>query len=212
MGNISSNYKMNSLRLQIGLLYSLLAFVNIVFFSVMIFENQSDLLVRSFQLQSENLANTILSDIGSTIINPDDKDEISLFTERINNYEATSYRIFSAQGEIFYQFPQNSNPFKEFDSRLQDNLSDLNSSDAGSIFKSRYKLELNENDFSLILTLPINIRGKKDSFLQAIVIFSGLQSRLNQIYVFMVIAVIWGIIFHFLFGIYVYKAIFNRLN
>jgi phosphoserine phosphatase RsbU/P len=203
---------MNSLRLQIGLLYSLLAFVNIVFFSVMIFENQSDLLVRSFQLQSENLANTILSDIGNTVIDLEDRDGISLFTERINNYEASSFRIFSSLGEVYYKIPQDTDPFKEFDSHLQDNLRDLNSSDSSSIFKSRYKLELNEIDFSLVLTLPINIKGKQNTYLQAIVVFSGLQDRLNQIYIFMSIAVIWGIIFHFLFGIYVYKTIFNRLN
>lgn len=212
MRNTSSKYKKNSLRMQIGLLYTLLAFVNIVFFSVMIFENQSDLLIQSFQLQSENLANTVISDLSSTVIDLDNEEETTLFSQRIGNYEAATFRIFSYQGDILFSGLDPDHYFPNLEEWISNNLSDLNPSDQSSIFKSRYKLELNENDFSLLLTLPIRTKNSKNSFLQAIIIFSGLQERLSQIYIFMGIATGWGIVFHLLFGIFVYRSIFRRLN
>jgi len=53
----------SSLRLQIGLLYLLLSIINIIYFSVMIFENQMDLLIENFKFQSESTAKQISEEL-----------------------------------------------------------------------------------------------------------------------------------------------------
>ncbi len=90
----------NSLRFKIGLFYSLLALLNIIFFTVMIFENQSDLLLKNFQFQSENLANTILTDISSIGLSGKEDESYELFRKTLKLYEIENFVIFNSEGTI----------------------------------------------------------------------------------------------------------------
>ncbi|MCU0825390.1 MAG: hypothetical protein MUF77_12200, partial [Leptospira sp.] len=90
----------NSLRFKIGLFYSLLALLNIIFFTVMIFENQSDLLLKNFQFQSENLANTILTDISSIGLSGKEDESFELFRKTLKLYEIENFVIFNSEGTI----------------------------------------------------------------------------------------------------------------
>ncbi|WCL47997.1 SpoIIE family protein phosphatase [Leptospira sp. GIMC2001] len=205
--------KGSSLRIQIGLLYTILAFVNIVFFSVMIFENQSDLLVRSFKFQSENLANTVQNDLSNAQIRIQKNTEQSAIIDRLRLYEIDNFRIYDKKGTEVYRYPNEINYIQKIEpNELQLKIQSVGIGDSGSIFKSRYNLELNQNDFSVSAFIPFIDADKSELYLETDVKLSGIQERLNQIYVFMALATSWGILFHVLFAIFVYRVIFKRLE
>lgn len=211
--SVPNQLNSKSLRVQIGLLYSLLAFVNIVFFSVMIFENQSDLLVNSFQLQSENLANRLLTELEMLQIDGDDVRNQTKLIDRLKLYDVNALRILDASGVVILQSPRDA---LESDFSIKATIEELQSElgrvESKSIFQSRYRLELNEENFSILLSLPFVDNKNQDYILQLVVYLSGIQDRLDQIYIFMAIATSWGIIFHVLFAIFLYRAIFRRLE
>lgn len=211
--SVSNQLNSKSLRVQIGLLYSLLAFVNIVFFSVMIFENQSDLLVNSFQLQSENLANRLLIELQQLKLKGEELRSESKLIERLKLYDVNALRVLDASGNTIVRSP-NTYPESDFyiKSTVEELQTELGISAEKTIFQSRYRLELNEENFSILLSLPFVDTEKQEYILQLVIYLSGIQDRLNQIYLFMAIATSWGVIFHILFAIFVYKVIFRRLE
>lgn len=91
-----------SLRLQIGILYSFLALVNILFFSVMIFENQTELLVKNFKYQSENFVTSVMTDLNSKKISKADETNLKSLKENLFYLEIFQFRIFDKNGEIWY--------------------------------------------------------------------------------------------------------------
>jgi len=205
--------KNTSLRLQIGLLYTILAFVNIVFFSVMIFENQSDLLIRSFKFQSENLVNLIQNDLNVTPFTIKNQEEQELFRKKLKLYEIENFKIYNSKAEILTQYPVDTNKSSTIDtSKILEKINEVGILESGSIFKSRYKLELNEKNFSVLALIPFTVQSRTEYYLETQITLNSIQDRLKQIYIFMAIATTWGIIFHILFAIYVYKIIFQRLG
>ncbi len=201
------------MRIQIGLLYTILAFVNIVFFSVMIFENQSDLLVRSFKFQSENLVHLIQNELIAVSFDEKNSKDWENFRNRLKLYEINSYTIYDAKGKMIHQFPEKNQTLNAFDQKkIISKISEVGVIGTGSLFKSKYKLELNQDDFSVWALIPFTTKSNKETYLETKITLSSIQDRLNQIYIFMAVATIWGIIFHILFAIFVYRVIFKRLG
>jgi sigma-B regulation protein RsbU (phosphoserine phosphatase) len=213
--NQQSNHilKNSSLRIQIGLLYTILAFVNIVFFSVMIFENQSDLLVRSFKFQSENLVHLIQNELIAVSFDEKKTQDWENFRNRLKLYEINSYTIYDSNGKIINQYPE-TNPIllPTEQKKIISKISEVGMSGSGSLFKSRYKLELNQEDFSVWALIPFTNKSNRESYLETRITLSSIQDRLNQIYIFMAVATTWGIVFHILFAIFIYRVIFQRLG
>ena len=128
-----------SLRLQIGILYSFLALVNILFFSVMIFENQTELLVKNFKFQSENFVNAVLKDLQSEKIPKNDEAILKKLNERLKLQEIFQFKIFDINGVVWY----NENGIVNGDIIEEDIKKKAKEiSDTSSVFASKYKLEL----------------------------------------------------------------------
>jgi len=60
-----------SLQVKIGILYVILALVNLLFFSVLIYENQTELLVKNFNFQSVNFVLQVMDDLKDITISRD---------------------------------------------------------------------------------------------------------------------------------------------
>jgi len=206
------------LRVQIGILYALLAFVNIVFFSILIFENQSDLLTRAFQLQSENIANSLYEDLALLKKEGNGKINLERLKERLGFYEIYMYRFLNSEGE---ELEQNLLEFSDRESQPRGNfpqgeklksiLEEINPESSNVFFQGRYNIDLDESDFSLTLTIPVSDIDRT-MYLQARLYLKGLSERLERIYYFIFLTVGWGIIFHILFALYVYRVIFIRMG
>lgn len=179
----------------------------------MIFENQTDLLVQSFQLQSENLANRLLQDFEEPIPEPQSDTARENLLTKLRFYEAAGMRVLSKEGEVILQSPATLDP-EMFQTKktIEEKIQELNLVSANSVFETKYDLDLLEEDFSIVITLPIRTESGNVYLLQAKILLSGIQERLRQIYIFMGIATSWGIIFHILFAIFVYRVIFYRLH
>ncbi|TGK83719.1 HAMP domain-containing protein [Leptospira montravelensis] len=202
----------NSLRFKIGLFYSLLALLNIIFFTVMIFENQSDLLLKNFQFQSENLANTILADIQTIGLTGARDENFEVFRKTLKLYEINKFTIFDSNGKTVLSEPELGPDKKVITESVLKKTKEVSSDKEGNLFKARYSLDLNESDFTVDFLLPIRLSNNEEVFLYTHFNISSIQDRLKQLYIQVGYAVLWGVVFHIIFAILVYRAIFKRVG
>lgn len=178
----------------------------------MIFENQSDLLLKNFQFQSENLANTILADIQSIGLSGAKDESFEVFRKTLKLYEITKFSIFDPEGKIILSEPESGAGSKEIAEDVLKKTKEVSSDKEGNLFKARYSLDLNESDFTVNFLLPIRLSDSKEVFLFTHFNISTIQDRLKQLYIQVGYAVLWGIVFHIIFAILVYRAIFKRVG
>jgi len=205
------------MRVQIGLLYTLLALINIVFFSVMIFENQTDLLIVNFKFHSENLVKTIATDLEKLKISRQKDAAFNEFNSTLGLNNVKEYLIFDNNGAIWHKVPENSKAIPEnkkkpgfVEPEIKRKTLELGTNT--SLFRTSYYRELNEDDFSVILILPVMGFEGKDLYLYTEISIRAIKKRLNELYFQIGLSVVWGIIFHILFGIFVYRIIFQRVG
>ncbi|HMV45341.1 MAG TPA: SpoIIE family protein phosphatase, partial [Leptospiraceae bacterium] len=200
-----------SLRLQIGILYSFLALVNILFFSVMIFENQTELLVKNFKYQSENFVASVMTDLNSKRVIKADDSSIKALKENLFYVEIYQFRIFDITGEVWYN-EKGIVSNEKADEDLIKKAKEI--SDTTSVFASKYKLELNKEDFTIKFLIPLVAEPEEAGpiFLSTQLSIKTMQERLTKLYYQIAIAFIWGLISHILFGIYIYRVIFTRVS
>lgn len=79
----------------------------------MIFENQSDLLLKNFQFQSENLANTILADIQTIGLSGERDESFEVFRKTLKLYEINKFTIFDVDGKNVLSEPESGPDVKE---------------------------------------------------------------------------------------------------
>lgn len=178
----------------------------------MIFENQSDLLLKNFQFQSENLANTILADIQTIGLSGERDESFEVFRKTLKLYEINKFTIFDVDGKIVLSEPESGPGVKEITESVLKKTKEVSSDKEGNLFKARYSLDLNESDFTVDFLLPIRLSDNKEVFLFTHFNISSIQDRLKQLYIQVGYAVLWGIVFHIIFAILVYRAIFKRVG
>ncbi len=204
----SKELRKKSLLLQIGVFYTILTLLNITFFSAMILENQTDLLLINFKYQSEDLAKTVLGQLGSIKITKDKDTNFKILQNSLKAYQLKSYQVYDIKGEIWHYYPLDKKVYNVTEAVISKSK-DFNNRQ--SLFRSRYLIELNEKDFSLELILPLEGSGS-NIFLIAQLNIKTIQDRLISIYYQVAGAVIWGIIFHALFGVFIFRVIFRRIE
>ena len=203
----------NSLALKIGLAYVVLTLINLIFFSVMIIENQTDLLVTSFKHQSDSLAKRAASLFSRLEIGPSPNHPgYKKLQDSLGTYDLNWYKVIDAKANIWHEYPKQKEKLlkerrEEFTKKIRKKLSSLSS--RASLFQTRYLIELQKKDFSMELLLPL---GKKGSaFLFASLNLKTMQDRLHLVYYQVLLAVVWGIVFHFLFALFLIRIIFRRI-
>ncbi|MEQ9365176.1 MAG: HAMP domain-containing protein, partial [Leptospirales bacterium] len=205
------------LTVRIGVFYTLLAVINIIFFSIMIFENQTDLLQNNFRYHSESIVRTVLGDLQELTIRRAADENLEELKRSLAHVDIRSFLIFDRAGELWHS-PGAENADQDpgataVDSALRARADELANQEL--VFRARYTLVLNEDDFSVDLLLPLRglgERGPEKIFLSAVLSVRDMQERLNALYYQVAVAVLWGVVFHVLFAIFVYRLIFRRLN
>ena len=204
----------NSLALKIGLAYVILTVVNLIFFSVMIIENQTDLLITNFKHQSDNLAKSAAGLLSGLKIGPSPNDPgYKELHRNLQTYDLNWYKVFDANGVIWHEYSRikqstKGKKGKKVEQKMLQKLEQLSSQ--ASLFQARYLVELQKEDFSIELLLPL---GKNNRvFLSASLNLKSMQSRLYLVYYQVLGAVVWGIVFHFLFALFLIRIIFRRVS
>ncbi len=207
-----------SLRVQIGILYALLALLNILFFSVLIFENQTELLVKNFNYQSVNYVISVMEDLKDKTITRERDASIQKLADSLKFHEINTFDIFDTEGTIVHSIFLNEVGEAQHDDQKENTKvpeeifkKGKELVDTNAFFTSKYKLELNEKDFSIRIWIPITSK-EQTFFLYSQLSIRSIQDRLNKLYFQIAIAFIWGMLTHTLFGIYINKVIFNRVQ
>jgi sigma-B regulation protein RsbU (phosphoserine phosphatase) len=194
-----------SARWQITVAYTILALINIIFFSVMIFENQWDLLIKNFKYQSEKIAQEFSEELQATQSGGSPEDPREIMNKLSVSYDMDDYILFQPDGKVILsQNPIDGSMDPEILKRANDYLSE------SSLFKAKYLSDLREKDFKL--TILLELKSKQKTFLYSILNLAGIQARLNHIYFQVFLALVWGLLFHALFGVYLYRLIFRRVG
>ncbi len=198
-----------SLRWQIGLLYTLLAVLNIIFFSVMIFENQSDLLLVNFRYQSESLVNSVISGLEGLELSKDEDANYVGFQKAMQLNNITAFVLFDADGVVWHQYPE-ADRKGSINGELKSKAVQLGSS--ASVFKTKYLISFNEQDYSVNFTLPLHAKNNMTIYMNTSLSMAAIRERLNRLYYQMGIAVVYGIVFHLLFALFLFRVIFTRVG
>ncbi len=180
----------------------------------MIVENQTDLIVTNFKRQADNLAKNTLATLEKLTITQDQDDNYRLLQESLKSYDLNWYKIFDQQANLWHSYPittqtaraaarENAKIKKEVLQKIQQLVS------TSSLFQARYLVDLRQGDFSIKLFIPLS--GNK-VFLLASLNLKSMQERLALVYYQVVGAVVWGIVFHTLFAIFLLRLIFRRVS
>lgn len=197
------------LSLLIGLLYTALAAINIAFFVFMILENQTDLLQNTFRYHSRSLVQEVMAGNTSRAPAQSDSDYFESIKDSLKGYDPRYGIIFDSDGQVLYRWdgsqdaPEAPNPY------ILERTSEMAGRDL--IFKEPFSLELNEEDWTADIILPLDRPGKS-VFLNIRLQIAAIHERMDEIRWQILLAILWGIIFHVLFGLFVYKIIFRRLT
>lgn len=183
----------------------------------MIFENQTDLLTTNIKINSKNIVRTIANDLqNNTISQKKDENLENLKTSMVSN-GVDNFIIFDKDGNVWHEWRKDdeSKPIKkkiEIDKGLQDQIKEISPKE-DSVFTAPYKSELNDQNFTINFLMKLKTEEEAgDAYLKTVFSIQDFQSRLNNLYYQIFLAVVWGIIFHTLFGIYVYRLIFVRVG
>ncbi|MBM9501194.1 SpoIIE family protein phosphatase [Leptospira sp. 201903071] len=196
-----------SLRLQIISIYSLLTVINLTFVAVMIFENQTDLLIDNFTLESDQIARKILKKIeGLETQNYEDKDQLSDIENKLLSIGIENFSIVSVEDRSVEKFKINLEHGAPISiDYLKSKLATI--INAKEAINSSYDIELDSENF--IVSLIFYLTEK--TFLVSQVRVKEILDRLNSLYIQLGLLLLWGVIFHILFGIFLYRKIFVRL-
>ncbi len=200
----------SSLRVQIGLLYTMLAFVNIIFFSVMIFSNQRDLLILNFRYQADNLVKSVQERLEKASVPVADNQDYADFQSALKANEITQFVIFDDKGNIWHSAPDESQRGQPVADDLRRKSIEL-SADL-TLYRSSYLKQINEQDFTVSFLLPLRGEGDKRLYLSTILSLQAIKQALRGIYIQIAISVVWGVVFHVLFAIFVFNLIFRRVE
>lgn len=199
----------SSLSVQIGLLYILLALINILFFSVMIFENQTELLNKNFNHEYRAFVNNVLREMGGISITPEKDESYRKLREILVLHKIASFTIFDSEGKILHREPKPPDPGESVTPAIRRKSIELSIETA--VFQTPYKLIPNSENLTVDFFLPIAGANNKRYFLYTLLSIEQIKERLLRLYLQIGLAVAWGILFHLLFGLFVYRVIFRRV-
>ncbi|APY25284.1 hypothetical protein LEP1GSC137_0233 [Leptospira borgpetersenii str. Noumea 25] len=196
-----------SLRLQIIVIYTILTVVNLTFVAVMIFENQTDLLISNFTLESDRVAREILKKVesfGNT--NFEDSSQADEFQSKLLSIGLTNFSVIAAEDNSLEKTRTLlSNGATASISDLKTKLTNM--SNAKAALNTSYDIELDTDHFIVNLIFYLNPK----TFLISQIKMKEMVDRLRSLYIQLGLLLVWGFAFHILFGIFLYRKIFVRL-
>jgi sigma-B regulation protein RsbU (phosphoserine phosphatase) len=200
-----------SIRTQIALLYTLLAIINIIFFSVMIFENQMDLLIDNFKFHAESIVNGIFSEIKSREDTLDPKNRTQEIEAILKSNGVNQFIILNDTGKII-QSSETESDIKKLvlPKNIEEKIKEIGNK--SNITTTRFNMELDDKDFTVKIILPIRALGNKYEYAYTVINIKMILDRLRSLYIQIFISVCWGIVFHALFAVYLFKVIFKRVD
>lgn len=204
----------SSISVKVSVLYVLLAIINIAFFTVMIFENQVDLIVDNTKLNAKELVSAMVSSLKkfSSELGPGGVFRAKTTEEKIREADKVirplvrDYCIFSESGRIILR---SSAEVSMPDSYVQDGLKAITNRDFTG---KEFYLTIREEAHEMYFYVPLHEFQLGDSILFIRYGLKDIGRRLRDLYVMIVVIVIVIAVFHFLFAILLFRIIIRPIQ
>ena len=132
----------------------------------------------------------------------------------LNRNKIIAFNVFNEEGYYIYHADKKPANTVSDKLRLVPESWRLRSLEIGrdsALFQLPYHMELNSRDFRTELILPLkSIKGQK-LYLQTVFSLGDIDKRLKKLYYQIGLAVLWGIVFHILFAIFIVRIFLNRI-
>jgi len=195
-----------SLLFQTGLVYAILGLLNVTFVSIMIFENQTDLLLENFQNKSDAAARSILANTGQIILGRQSPEAYARLDAILAKSKIDSYLVFDTSGAIWHEKGTRTATVPEEWRRKA-----LEIGSSSTEFHERYHLNLS-SDFKAELFIPFSTEEKSDVYLRTVFSLSDIEQKLRELYYQAALAAAWVLAFHVLFAIFAIRLLFGRIR
>lgn len=206
--------RINTIGVKVTMLYIVLAIVNISIFTILIFENQIDLIVDNTRLNAKELVTTIVSSLKkfSAEISTSSIFRAQSVKERIGEADSVirplvrDYLFFSESGKIILlSYPGLDVP----DSYVEDGLKAIANKD----FSGRdFYLKIMEDTRDLYFYLPLHEYQLGDTILFLRYHMKDIGERLSDLYTLITVIIIAISIFHALFAVILYRMIIRPIH
>jgi len=203
---------MNKISVKVAIIYIFLGLFNISFFTVVIFENQIDLITENSKYQAKDLA----SDINNLLINVqtdinqnkmvynNSKIILSKLTESIDK-TVPEYILFSESGEILNK----KGDLKFYDDYKSFGIKAFTNKD---FLGHPFYTKIDEKKMEILFFMPLNLDLIDNSILFFKYKISDIGKRLEHLYRLIFIIVILLIIFHVIFALIINKIIITPIK
>jgi sigma-B regulation protein RsbU (phosphoserine phosphatase) len=191
-----------SISVKISGLYIFLAIINMSFFTIIIYENQIDLIVENTKFHIIELTNSLVTSLDriSSEIKPQKNNKvtrgqvvdeivglISKFTD--------SFIIFSESGEIIYRSSEN------FKFGQNDILSGIKAVTNRDFTGKRFYSSVDKDSYEISFYIPFNIYTLEESILFLKFKMDDIDTRLKQLYKLILIIIVIVSAFHLFFAV-----------
>ncbi len=196
--------------LRLGIVYTLLAFINVVFIAFMILENQSDLLNEVFHFRSDTTVRSLAADLQILAGTRPNKQKIE---EIIYRHEIQSAELFDMTGEILFHAGRGSDDENTKSVSPEIRRKALETRMKGSVFVSPYRLKLSEENFGVEFIIPVMGPEGHQYFLHTRPVLLGdISERMASLQNQIALSVGWVIVFHLLFAVYAFRVYLRRIS
>ena len=207
--------KTRSMRTQILLIYILLAVLTIIFFSGVIFVNQTDLLKENFKFKSNELAQNVLQKFQGVAITRQKDDTYNALKAELNSVSVFEFVIADEKGDIWHQTLKDAETPAALE-KVKSRIKELIQKNKATVFQKPYTLELQRSKSRIVRTADFLFPSKAKSG-TPIYFYSSLKLEqfdelLKKLYFTIAIAVGVGIILQIILGFFVYRIIFRRVG
>lgn len=193
---------LSSLRVQVAVLYVVLTLANLIFFAAIIIENQMDVLNDNVVLQADRAASQIMKRIQENTRTAAMSEE-QVLADAVRYFSLSAYSVRNRAGA---ELAASQAPVPFEITGFKHDLAELDARSAAT--ENPYHVRVDPGGFQVryMFVLP----GER--VLLASADLESIKSRLRGIYWQLGLAMAWGVVFHILFGIYLVRRIFIRLN
>lgn len=195
-----------SISFKISGLYILLAIMNMSFFTIIIYENQIDLIVENTKFQIIELTNSLISSLdrisieikaqkGESITRGEVVKEITGLISNISD----SFIVFSEEGEMIYRSSEN------FEFKQDDVLNGIKAVTNKDFTGKRFYSVVDRETYEISFYIPFSLYTLEESILFLKFQMKEINSRLNQLYKLVTLIIVLVALFHVFFAFMLFR-------
>ena len=168
------------------------------------------MLNKNFNFEYRNFVNSLLGEIKSIKLSKDRDEDFEKLVQILKLNSISEFMVFDDSGLILHKIPSVQGAAPEM-VNAEIRRKSIELSIETSVFRTPYKLIPNSEDFTVDFFMPIVSSDGSRVFLYTLLRIDQIKERLMGLYWQIGLSVMWGIIFHLVFGIFVYRVIFRRV-